>query len=414
MRRAGLAASRSWPRCRRRAALRAPPRHTRRPRGSRRRSPAACCGSPATCATAAPSPPRGLHWRAAQLPRGARLLSFEVATTWQACTAPAGPCTRAADTTATPFAARRYVAGHADVGRYLRVTETAAEVVETDPATFTFHVLRASRTRTTLRAVAAYPAGRAPATAFMNGLPERRTGSDSERFQVAAPHFNPADGTPVARFRVDGRPWAALPAGRRLRAPAGSHSGATASGCASRTPPARRRGRSAGGSCRCRRRGRALPGPASLLVPAAPRPHRPPDAVGLADRPGDAARAHRRARRRHLRHRRLPDDRRRGARDPHVVAGGDAAASARLLLHRPGVGGLPARRHARRRRVPGADARQRLLRVPAGALDRRARAARARCRCSSRASACARPRASTPSSSTTSTASTRRRRRGST
>jgi hypothetical protein len=156
---------------------------------------------------------RGLRWRAAALPRGARLLSFEVATTWQACTAPAGPCTRAADTTATPFAARRYVAGHADVGRYLRVTETAAETVETDPATFTFHVLRASRTRTLLRPVAGYPAGRAPTTAFTNGLPERSTGSDSERFQVAAPHFNPADGTPVARFRVDGRPWAPLPAG---------------------------------------------------------------------------------------------------------------------------------------------------------------------------------------------------------
>jgi hypothetical protein len=136
-----------------------------------------------------------------------------VATTWQACVTPAGPCVRAADTTATPFAARRYVVGHADVGRYLRVTQTAAEVVETDAATFTFHVVRASRTRTLRRRALAYPVGRAPSIAFVNGTPQRRTGSRSERFQVAAPHFNAADGTPVVRFRVDARRWQRLPKG---------------------------------------------------------------------------------------------------------------------------------------------------------------------------------------------------------
>jgi len=111
----------------------------------------------------------GLRWRPGALPAGDRLLSFAVATTWEACVTPSGPCVPAADTTATPFAARRYVVGHADVGRYLRVTETAAETVETDPATFTFHVLRTSRTFTSARPVAAYPSGRAPATAFVNG-----------------------------------------------------------------------------------------------------------------------------------------------------------------------------------------------------------------------------------------------------
>ncbi len=157
---------------------------------------------------------RGLRWRPGALPQGDRLLSFTVATTWEACASPAGPCVPAADSTATPFAARRYVAGHADVGRYLRVTQTAAETVETDPATFTFHVLRASRTWTVRRPVAAYRAGKAPTTAFVNGLPERRTGSDSERFQLAAPHFNPADGVPALAYRIDGRPWAAVPSGR--------------------------------------------------------------------------------------------------------------------------------------------------------------------------------------------------------
>ena len=155
----------------------------------------------------------GLRWRPGALPAGDRLLSFAVATTWEACVTPFGPCVPAADTTATPFAARRYVVGHADVGRYLRVTETAAETVETDPATFTFHVLRTSRSFTSARPVAAYPAGRAPATAFVNGLPERRTGSNSERFQVYAPHFNPEDGVPSVEYRLDRRPWAAVPAG---------------------------------------------------------------------------------------------------------------------------------------------------------------------------------------------------------
>src|SRR5262249_47176889 len=77
----------------------------------------------------------GLSWRPGALPPGAGLLSFEVGYSWPACTA-AGQCRPAADTTATPFAARRYGAGHADTGRFLTVTETATEVVETSPATF--------------------------------------------------------------------------------------------------------------------------------------------------------------------------------------------------------------------------------------------------------------------------------------
>src|SRR5262249_46359832 len=77
--------------------------------------------------------------RRGALPPGDRLLSFEVGYSWSACPA-AGQCRPAADTTATPFAARRYVAGHADTGRFLTVTETATEVVETSPATFSFSV----------------------------------------------------------------------------------------------------------------------------------------------------------------------------------------------------------------------------------------------------------------------------------
>jgi hypothetical protein len=157
----------------------------------------------------------GLSWRPGALPPGDRLLSFAVGYYWSACTA-AGHCRPAADTTATPFAARRYVAGHADTGRFLKLTETATEVVETSPATFSFSVKRASVTRMTSGKVRAYRAGRPPSSGFVNGTPERRTASAEEYFSVAAPHYNAADGPVTQRYRVDRRPWRALPAGRVL------------------------------------------------------------------------------------------------------------------------------------------------------------------------------------------------------
>ena len=65
----------------------------------------------------------GLAWHAPRLPRGMKLLSFAVAYTWQSCAPSGRHCTTAADTTATPFAARQYRAGHADTGRRLRLTD---------------------------------------------------------------------------------------------------------------------------------------------------------------------------------------------------------------------------------------------------------------------------------------------------
>jgi hypothetical protein len=152
----------------------------------------------------------GLSWRPGRLAHGARLLSFEVAYRWQACAH--GTCVTAADTPAAPFAARRYLVGHADTGQRLKLTETATEVVETAPATFTFGTASASVSRTSSAAVAAYPAGRRPAAGFVNGTPERRTGSDAEFFSVAAPHYNAADGPATQRYRVDRGRWRALPA----------------------------------------------------------------------------------------------------------------------------------------------------------------------------------------------------------
>ncbi len=156
----------------------------------------------------------GLRWRAPRLPRSMRLLTFEVAYSWQRCRASGRRCARAADTTATPFAASSYRAGHADTGGRLRLTETATAVVETDPATFSFTVVRRSATALARGPVAAYPRGRAPRAEFTDGTPERRTGSDAEYFGVTAPHYNAADGRPGQRYRVDAGPWRPLPASR--------------------------------------------------------------------------------------------------------------------------------------------------------------------------------------------------------
>jgi hypothetical protein len=160
----------------------------------------------------------GLSWRPSPLPPGTRLLSFEVGYAWQACTALSGGkgrhCSAGADATETPFAARRYVTGHGDTGKYLKLTETATEVVETDPATFTFRVVRSSHSYTAPHRVRRYPNAHRPVTAFLNGLPERRTGSNQEYFQVSAPHYNAANGPASQSYRVDGGPWRAMPGSR--------------------------------------------------------------------------------------------------------------------------------------------------------------------------------------------------------
>ena len=154
---------------------------------------------------------RGLRWHAGHLPAGDRLLSFAVAYEWLACSPSGGRCRPGGGTTATPFAASHYTVAHADTGRRLELVETATEVVETDAATFSFRVVRASRHVLAGAVAAAYPRGRAPATAFMNGLPPKSTGSTSERFTVSAPHWNAADGRPRLRYRIDGHAWRDVP-----------------------------------------------------------------------------------------------------------------------------------------------------------------------------------------------------------
>src|SRR4249920_416624 len=73
---------------------------------------------------------------------------------------------------------------------------------------------RRSVSALTAAAVRAYPRHRPPATAFVNGTPERHTTSTEEYFQAAAPHANAADGTVTQRYRVDLGPWRAMPKNR--------------------------------------------------------------------------------------------------------------------------------------------------------------------------------------------------------
>jgi hypothetical protein len=155
----------------------------------------------------------GLSWHAPRLPRGMSLLSFEVAYSWQSCDPAGQHCRSGSDATAAPFAARAHAPGQAEVGRRLRVTETAAEVIETKRVPFTFQVIRRAVSRLAAP-VRAYPRHRPPATAFVNGTPERHTASTLENFQVAAPHANPADGPVTQSYRVDAGPWRAMPKNR--------------------------------------------------------------------------------------------------------------------------------------------------------------------------------------------------------
>jgi hypothetical protein len=147
----------------------------------------------------------GLSWRPSHISSGDRILSFQVAYDWQACPS-GGACVPAADATATPFAATSYIVGHADVGTRLELTETATQVVETDRATFSFSVVRASVSTTTSATVQGF-AGRAPTTEFVNGTPEQHTASTEEYFQVDPPHFDAADGKPRVQYRIDGGTW---------------------------------------------------------------------------------------------------------------------------------------------------------------------------------------------------------------
>ena len=143
----------------------------------------------------------GQSFHAPRLPAGDKLLSFEVAYTWQRCPLGGGKCVAAADSAVTPFAASRYTVGHGDTGSRLRLTVTAAEVVETDPATFSFRVVRRSVSRLAGAVVQAFPAGRPPWARFANGTP---SSTPPRRRSTSTSAFRTTTGRTASPFSVTG------------------------------------------------------------------------------------------------------------------------------------------------------------------------------------------------------------------
>ena len=136
-----------------------------------------------------------------RLPDGDRLLSFEVADVWQACATRHASCVAGADTTSTPFAATRYVVGHGDTGSYLRVIETATEVVQTQAVPFTFKVVHASRRVTTTGTVAAYAGRCRPEHWIRQRHAGVADGLDHRELPGQPPHYASADGAPTSSTR---------------------------------------------------------------------------------------------------------------------------------------------------------------------------------------------------------------------
>ena len=157
---------------------------------------------------------KGLRWKLPPLPAGDRVLTFEVAYVWRSCSVTGHVCRPAADMPATTLAAQHYTPGHADVGRLLKLLETARVVVETDPATFSFTVLHTERSVTSRVPVSAFPAGLAPRVSFQDGTPEQRTASNSELFRISLAHYNDADGRPQVTYRMDSGGWRRLSSDR--------------------------------------------------------------------------------------------------------------------------------------------------------------------------------------------------------
>ena len=291
---------------------------------------------------------RGANFGPPPLPSGDVLLSFGVKYTWRRCPAQgSGKCVLAADSVATPFAARSYVVGHADVGGRLRVTVTAIAVVQTDRHPFTFRVIRASSTATTRGVVGTFPGLRAAVGAVRQrdarGA-DRLSGGVFPGQRAALQHGGRAAGAVVPDRREQVAAAARQPGVLHRQAQAGG----SFRGGPDREPvrpdddpfPVAGRAAARAGGLPARAR-------AALLVSAAPGLERQADALGLADRPDRSAAADRAAGGRHLRHRRVPDHTGPGVGYSLALAGEHAGASEGDLLPRPGLGGLPAGRVAR-------------------------------------------------------------------
>jgi hypothetical protein len=114
---------------------------------------------------------------------------------WAACTA--SGCGSLSTPAHQPYL-DDVVLGPGDVGKRISVRETATDV---DPSG---NQSGGAVTYETPGTVAAWPAGTPPRVSFIYGVPQATTASTRERFDISAPHANPADGAVTIACAIDG------------------------------------------------------------------------------------------------------------------------------------------------------------------------------------------------------------------
>ncbi len=131
----------------------------------------------------------GLDWTAA--PGSLQSVSYA----WSACRG--SHCAQLSTPVHQPYLAS-VVLAPGDVGKRIRVTETATDVLRDG------RERHASRSYESPDAVAPWPKGAAPRVDFVYGLPESQTASSRERFDLSPAHANAADGKVTVACSLDG------------------------------------------------------------------------------------------------------------------------------------------------------------------------------------------------------------------
>ena len=130
----------------------------------------------------------GVHWTA--VPGSQQSVSYS----WEACTA--RRCAALSVPVHQPYLPSALL-GPGDVGKHLRLSETAVDVLASGKET---HATVSYRSK---RAVAAWPRGVSPRIDFVYGVPEPESASTRELFDLSPPFANRADGRVTVACGID-------------------------------------------------------------------------------------------------------------------------------------------------------------------------------------------------------------------
>lgn len=130
----------------------------------------------------------GVHWTA--VPGSQQSVSYS----WEACTT--RRCAALSVPVHQPYLPSALL-GPGDVGKDLRVSETAVDVLASGKET---HATVSYRSK---RAVAAWPRGVSPRIDFVYGVPESESASTRELFDLSPPFANRADGRVTVACAID-------------------------------------------------------------------------------------------------------------------------------------------------------------------------------------------------------------------